>query len=664
MTSPLITDISPRVLDDFCRCVDSLNDVEWLRFASFVINDQTTIQRFWMKRRVGDSVTRDVLWSWGQKLATVQDLEVILKDLELFRALDILSQCSYSSGKISPAEERRAAKCAGSDEKQRNCRNATAKISATVVVSLPSPPPPPAELLESLQIDSVSSTDKVLSIPQQEISLTPGASCQQWTPQQLDTATDNFSADRKIHSGQFADVFLGRRADKIYAIKRLKGMESDPADRLHSFFQTEAQISFRCNHPNLLHLLGFCVENDHYCLINQFMKNGTLEIALQEAASDILSWDKRLSIATGLLQAVHHLHEAGIFHGNIRSSNVLLDEDFTPKLGHSRLCLRSDRPASYTQMKTYDLQRYQPYLSDSFLRSGQLTAQTDIFSSGVVLAEIMTGLKSCDKSREPAYLKDIILLEMEQAKICKESECNKMVTAEFLCAKEISLKHVDTKPGRLPRNAAFYLASAVCLCLTKKKILLSEVLATMENAEDALRIPIKEPQVEMSSLNIPEESDESLSIGNTEGDAVELPSSSSKARRSLGCSPIPRPSYCAAVNEVPKRSPCELDESGNYLLSPGGVWYDQGTEPTSSQASSSTAGHQAGSCITQLPVQNNDCVFMFHLVQSYSNLSFCLTEIRDPSWGIKVNKPKMKLMEDIELYEEEKVDSSVFFNSD
>ncbi|XP_063797339.1 interleukin-1 receptor-associated kinase-like 2 [Pseudophryne corroboree] len=658
-SSSLIIDIPPRVLDEFCRCVDCLNDWEWLRFASLTMNDQTTIQRFWMKRKGGDGVTREVLWSWGQKLATVQDLEAILHHLELYRALHILRQCSNSSGKVPLAEERRTGQRSAAEESCRNSHCSTEKVSAFDAQSLPSPPPPPADLLKTLHIDSdadqVSRTDQALSIPQQEISLTPGTACQHWTLQQLNQATDKFSTDRKIHSGQFADVFVGRKADTVYAIKRLKEPDSEQTDGLHSFFHTEAQISFRCKHHNLLPLLGFCLENKHFCLIHQFMKNGSLDTALQEAGSHTLSWEKRLRIATGLLQAVHHLHESGIFHGNIRSSNVLLDEDLSPKLGHSRPSLCTDRSASYTQMKTCELQRYQPYLSDSFLRSGQLTAHTDIFSSGVVLAEILTGLKACDKSRDPAYLKDLVFLEMEQAKMWVEARSNKMESAEFVCAKEISTKYVDTRPGKLQRGATFYLASAVCLCLTKKRVQLSEVLVMVEKAEDAFRTPIKEPQVEMTSMNIPEESDESLSLGYAEGEAAEQPISSSNARRVLDCTSIPGTKHYPAASEVSNRSPCELDESGNYLLSPGGSWYDQGSEPTSSQPS--TTGHQADSCVARphLPEQNTSC--------ECPETSHSPTESGDPSWGIKVNKSKMKLMEDIELYEEEKVDSSVFFGS-
>ncbi|XP_075687966.1 interleukin-1 receptor-associated kinase-like 2 isoform X2 [Rhinoderma darwinii] len=564
--SPLIIDISPRILDDFCRCVDSLNDWEWMRFASHVLNDLTTVQRFYMRRRAGDYVTRELLWSWGQKLATVQDLELILQKLELYRALEILQQYPCSPGTSPLTDGRRAAPQAsgGAERNYRNCNGATDKVSEPKAQPLPSPPQPPSELLRSLWIDSypdqLLGTDQVLSIPQQEISLSVNASCQHWTKLQLDEATDRFSVDRIIHSGQFADVFVGWKGDNMFAIKRLKEVHMEQSDRTDSFYQTEAQIGFRCRHPNLLKLLGFCLETGHHYLIYRLMKKGSLDVVLQKAGSCVLGWEKRLAIAAGLLQCVDHLHKAGIFHGNIKSSNVFLDEDFTAKLGHAGARFCPDRSANYTNVKTYELQRFQPYLPDGYLRSGQLTAQTDIFSCGVVLAELLTGLKPIDKDRDPTYLKDLILTEVAQVNLKMESDSHRIKSVDLLGAIEISQKYTDKRLERLARSSAIHWASAVCLCLTKKRTLLSEVITMMEKAEESFTAPVTESQEEMSSVNIPEESDESLSISYARGEAVEQSSSSSIS--------VPDTAYCPAHNEVLKRSPCELDESGSFDFYP------------------------------------------------------------------------------------------------
>lgn len=105
----------------------------------------------------------------------------------------------------------------------------------------------------------------------------------------------------------------------------------------------------------------------------------------------------------------------------------------------------------------------------------------------------------------------------------------------------------------------------------------------MEKAQESFTAPLKESQEEMSSINIPEESDESLSIGYDHRVAVELPSSSYKAA-----------AYCPAQHEVFKRSPCELDESGSFSFYPGDRWYE--TEPASYKTTASSAGRMANSC--------------------------------------------------------------------
>ncbi|XP_069822764.1 interleukin-1 receptor-associated kinase-like 2 [Dendropsophus ebraccatus] len=639
--SPLITDISPRVLDDFCRCVDSLNDWEWLRFASHVMNDQTTIQRFYMRRRTGDYVTRELLWSWGQKLATVQDLELILQKLELYRALEILLQspCSPMMSPVTDGRRGTPQASGGTERSSKNCNSVTEKVPEINSQSLPSPPPPPSELVRSLRIDSycdqISSADQVLSIPQQEISLSLNTTCQHWTKQQLEEATNRFSVDRKIYSGQFAEVFIGKKGDNVYAIKRLKEVTIEQLDKTDLFYEKEAQIGFRCHHPNLLKLLGFCVETRHQYLVHQFMKNGSLDVALQKVGTCVLGWESRLAIADGLLQGVAHLHDAGIFHGNIKSSNIFLNEDFTAKLGHAGTRFCPDRSANYTNVKTYELQRFQPYLPDSYLRSGQLTAQTDIFSCGVVLAELLTGLKPVDKDRDPIYLKDLILTEVEQMKVKLESNSRRTESVDLLCAREIAQKYRDKRLSRLEISSAIHWASAVCLCLTKKRTSLTEVISMMKKAQESFTASVEESQEEMSSVNIPEESDESLSIGYVQGEAVELPSSSTKGA-----------AYYPPRNEVFKRSPCELDESGSFSFYPGDSWY--GTE-LSSQAGALSAGHQANTCTPKKTFP-----------QTMLNSP---TESNEPSWGIEVNEAKLKLMEEIKLYADEKVDSSVLFES-
>ncbi|KAG8534654.1 hypothetical protein GDO81_018924 [Engystomops pustulosus] len=75
---------------------------------------------------------------------------------------------------------------------------------------------------------------------------------------------------------------MGRRGDCVYAIKRVKEVRAEPSDKTESFYEKEAQIGFRCHHPNLLKLLGFCTEDGHHHLIHRFMTGGSLDVVLQK----------------------------------------------------------------------------------------------------------------------------------------------------------------------------------------------------------------------------------------------------------------------------------------------------------------------------------------------------------------------------------------------
>ncbi|NXT56551.1 IRAK2 protein, partial [Pluvianellus socialis] len=364
------------------------------------------------------------------------------------------------------------------------------------------------------------------------------------------------------------------------------------------FFHTEVQICFRCCHINILQLLGFSVETGLHCLIYPYLPNGSLQNQLQrQAASAPLTWEMRISISVGLIRAVEYLHNFGILHGNIKSSNILLDENFTPKLGHSGLRLYSaDKKSEYASIKTKVLQASLTYLPEDFIRHGQLTEKVDIFSCGVVLAEILTGLQALDEGRQPIYLKEMIADEIQ---IAKESSRSKAKDVEKLAAKEICRKYLDRKAGHLLEEVAIDFASAICLCLRKKNSNIAEVLEIMEMAENKLREHyICGGSTSGFSMNTPEETDDEItSLSTNVPSAGENKEGSTQAALLTSASPsTPRTGvvspdiYCGQMSRVPS--------SG-----------------------------------------------------------------RETSWKIKINDPKKKLMENILLYEEDKLNSSELFES-
>ncbi|KFQ68365.1 Interleukin-1 receptor-associated kinase-like 2, partial [Phaethon lepturus] len=328
----------------------------------------------------------------------------------------------------------------------------------------------------------------------------------------------------------------------------------------------------RCCHVNILQLLGFSVEAGLHCLIYPYLPNGSLQNRLQcQDDSAPLTWETRISISIGLIRAVECLHNFGILHGNIKSSNVLLDENFTPKLGHSGLRLYSvDKKSEYAMMKTKVLQASLTYLPEDFIRHGQLTEKVDVFGCGVVLAELLTGIKALDEGRHPVYLKDMIADEIQ---IAKESSYSKVKTFEKLAAKAICCKYLDRKAGHLLEEVAVDFASAICLCLRKKNSNIAEVLEIMEAAENKLREHyLCGGSTSGFSMNTPEETDDettSLSMdapsAGENGEDSTQPVSLTSANLHTPLTGAAAPDiYCGQMSRVP----CESDESSSFTWNP------------------------------------------------------------------------------------------------
>ncbi|XP_054137005.1 interleukin-1 receptor-associated kinase-like 2 [Melozone crissalis] len=696
------------VLEDFCQKMDCLSDYDWMRFASYVITDQTELRKIKCMEKTGISITRELMWWWGVRLATVQQLLDLLQGLQLYRAAQVILDWTSASSITSPEKEepeppKQIISVPPTEGKSRGKENALSLLpcpdsshlgavpsgisgaaSAGALYSLPAPPPPPRELLNSLQSNPpVLSSVKPCSspAPQQETMADLPSGSLLWTQREIANATNSFSDKNRICEGTFADVYKGQRNNMVFVIKRLKELECTSPDSTQRFFHTEVQICFRCCHINILQLLGFSVETGSHCLIYPYLPNGSLQNKLQcHDDSAPLTWEMRISISLGVVRAVEYLHNFGILHGNIKSSNVLLDENFTPKLGHSGLRLHSsDKKSEYAVMKTKVLQASLTYLPEDFVRHGQLTEKVDIFSCGVVLAEILTGMKALDEDRHLIYLKDMIADEIQTA---KESSDSKGKNLEKLAAKEICCKYLDRKAGHLLEEVAVDFASASCLCLRKKNSNIAEVREIMEMAENKL----KEHYICGSStcglsMNTPEETDDETAISMSVDVRSAAGGGERSARAAAGSSAGPcAPAVPDARGICASRVPCESDESSSFMWNPPeksseelpshkrtspeegsgcGDRAKQGKPAQGLQERSLACARGDGTPETAAAAQG-PCV------QGNTDPdSSCAPQAsaRETSWKIQINDQKKKLMENILLYEEDKLNSSELFES-
>ncbi|XP_059775213.1 interleukin-1 receptor-associated kinase-like 2 [Balaenoptera ricei] len=374
---------------------------------------------------------------------------------------------------------------------------------------------------------------------------------------------------------------------------------------IENFFQAEVQICHRCCHPNVLPLLGLCTGKQFYSLIYPYMANGSLQDRLQgQGGSDPLPWPQRVIICSGLLHAVEHLHGLEIIHGNVKSSNVLLDQNFTPKLAHSMAhWCPVNKKSKYTAMKTCLFQASAAYLPEDFIRVGQLTKRVDIFGCGIVLAEVLTGIPAMDKDRSPVYLKDLLLSEIPSSTTWL---CSRKTGVEKVMAKEICQKYLEKRAGRLPEACAEALATAACLCLRRRSASLAEVCGSVAAVEEQLRG--QETSLPWSGL-----SEHTGSSSNTPEETDDVDNSSFEASCSMREAPwagaaASRPPPADGESELPAGGAVEADSSSEARASP---------EPPQ--------------------------------------------DATETSWKIEINEAKKKLMENIQLYKEEKLDSIELF---
>ncbi|KAK3444686.1 hypothetical protein EUGRSUZ_A00879 [Eucalyptus grandis] len=164
-------------------------------------------------------------------------------------------------------------------------------------------------------------------------------------------------------------------------------------------WQTEVNFLGQLRHPNLVKLIGYCCEEDHRLLVYEFMFRGSLENHLFRKATVPLSWATRMMIALGAAKGLAFLHNAErpVIYRDFKTSNILLDSDYTAKLSDFGLA-KAGPQGDETHVSTRVMGTY-GYAAPEYVMTGHLTARSDVYSFGVVLLELLTGRKSFDKTR-------------------------------------------------------------------------------------------------------------------------------------------------------------------------------------------------------------------------------------------------------------------------
>ncbi|XP_042408496.1 inactive protein kinase SELMODRAFT_444075-like [Zingiber officinale] len=279
--------------------------------------------------------------------------------------------------------------------------------------------------------------------------------CRLFSHEDLVQATSDFSQENLIGKGGSSIVYKGHLSDgKELAVKLLKPSE----DALKEFI-SEIEIITSLNHKNIISLLGFCFENNILILVYDYVSQGSLEDLLhgENANKHVLSWAERYKVAVGVAEALDYLHGGGsterVIHRDVKSSNILLSDDFEPQLSDFGLAKWSS--ASTSQPICDDVAGTFGYLAPEYILFGKVDEKIDVYAYGVVLLELLTGRKpisaGCPKGQESLVLwAKPILQDGDVKKIidpCLKNEFDstqveRMILAASLCVR----RHHSARP--------------------------------------------------------------------------------------------------------------------------------------------------------------------------------------------------------------------------
>ncbi|XP_019172335.1 PREDICTED: cysteine-rich receptor-like protein kinase 2 [Ipomoea nil] len=260
----------------------------------------------------------------------------------------------------------------------------------------------------------------------------------------LKSATKNFSKEYKLGEGGFGDVYKGiLKNGDVIAVKKLTMTSS----RAKADFETEVRLITNVHHRNLIRLLGCSAKGEELLLVYEYMKNASLDRYIYGDKRGILNWKQRVDIILGTARGLAYLHEqfyVCIIHRDIKSSNILLDDDFQPKIADFGLAKLLPESQSHLSTKFAGTLGY---TAPEYAIHGHLSEKVDTYSFGIVVLEIISSRKNSDiqvesvteylleqawKSYENEdYLR--LLDETLDPNECKAKEVKRMLEIALVC---------------------------------------------------------------------------------------------------------------------------------------------------------------------------------------------------------------------------------------
>ncbi|KAF9597242.1 hypothetical protein IFM89_016383 [Coptis chinensis] len=249
----------------------------------------------------------------------------------------------------------------------------------------------------------VSTTyDYAFDIPDDIPESLPNMSPPMLALRKLQSATNSFSEDHLLGEGSLGSVFKAGFPDgQILAVKNINTVALSIHEE-EQFLDVISNVA-RLRHPNIVTLVGYCVEHGQHLLVYEYVRNWSLEDALHFNVHDRLTWIARIRIALSIARGLEYLHSnclPPVAHCNLKAANILLDSQLMPRLCDCGLAVLRSLTSNSVKLKASELAiSCTGYTAPENSQPGVDQLKSDIYAFGVLLLELLTGRKPFDSSR-------------------------------------------------------------------------------------------------------------------------------------------------------------------------------------------------------------------------------------------------------------------------
>ncbi|GFY86943.1 malectin/receptor-like protein kinase family protein [Actinidia rufa] len=347
--------------------------------------------------------------------------------------------------------------------------------------------------------------------------------CRRFSLAEILSVTNNFDDELVVGRGGFGKVYkaLIDGGETSVAIKRLNLKSRQGADE----FWTEIEMLSNLRHTHLVSLIGYCDERSEMILVYEYMEYGTLADHLYKINTDgsvtslcHLSWEQRVRICIGAARGLDYLHTGtrhGIIHRDVKSTNILLDEEWVSKISDLGLCKTGSTSHSRSHVST-EVKGTLGYLDPEYFLTRRLTKKSDVYAFGVVMLEVLCG--------RPAVVSGID--EDQRSLVLWAQQCMKEKTLDLIIHPilreqimpkrlmmfaEVAIKCLHSRPNERPTMANI-LVSLEC------------ALASNDASDDQCRVSSSEEEEEEEDINVAGAVDEQIDENIQDYDALPVAS--------------------------------------------------------------------------------------------------------------------------------------------